>query len=436
MKRRIKRTARPKQKLSPVGLPRPKLSRLTKLSSIMALLLMAAWISGAIVSLTNGLAQRSLRRLDTEGAQWWLTISESIYWRNAETLLLRARMARQAGQFEQMNMLLDQCAQAGGGRQRIRAEEVMAQAQVGQLAAVEDELLALLPNSASDQAEMSAAFANGLAIRGRLDELLELLQAWERDFPNDPRPNHRRGLALEFNQSPLAAAEQYQLAVEKNRNHFPSWYGLGRIRQSQRKTEEALEAYRECLRMSNPLAAEIAIAGCLRELGEFDQARAILQRMLQVDRATLAASYYAVEYQPDGDSVARELGTMESEAGNFERASQILEIALEKEPRDLLARYAYAVALRGLSKQAEAERNFEQVKVAREALAEAPPLLDRVNRDPLDTEARLRLAEIHLQWESERQGVYWLQSVLAYEPHNAHAQKMLAEHDSKPTAPH
>lgn len=428
------RTSRlPKRKLSN---PRPK--RLSKLAwglIALATLIVASWqLPGAIQGLCNSFARRNVERLDSASALRWLELADRFGVDNPQSLLIRARLERQSGQYQRMATLLQRADRSGVDPGAVRMEELMWRAQIGNLDAVESELNDLLFQPGNDHAELSNAYANGLAIQGRMDELLVLLEAWESDFPEDPRANHRRGLALEFLQSPSAAAEQYQIAINKNKDYFPSWYNLGRVQQQQRELQKGLDSFRECLRMPNPLAAEIAIASCLRELGEFDQAREILQRVAAADAQLVQASYRAVEFAPRGDQVSRELGAMESEAGNFERACELLAKALADDPHDLVSRYSYAVSLRGIGDHEAAAENFELVKAARQALSEAPPLLDRVNKDPVDTDARLRLGEIHLKWESARHGLYWLNSVLAYDPQNIQAHLALAEYYSEKTS--
>ncbi len=59
--------------------------------------------------------------------------------------------------------------------------------------------------------------------------------------------------------------------------------------------------------------------------------------------------------------------------GEFDSARKSLELALDKFPRDTIARYSYGVTLRSLGFAKEAEEQFERTRQARTALDQVRP---------------------------------------------------------------
>ena len=124
---------------------------------------------------------------------------------------------------------------------------------------------------------------------------------------------------------------------------------------------------------------------------------------------------------------ASELGSIETEAGNYEAAVEILKKALEVNPKDTIARYAYAVSLRGKGMVMESEQNFEIVRSARKALEKVSELQEKLRHTPDDSKVRMELGTLILEHESERTGVFWVQSIFSYDPSNEDAHRLLAD---------
>ena len=129
---------------------------------------------------------------------------------------------------------------------------------------------------------------------------------------------------------------------------------------------------------------------------------------------------------PERFVAASELGVIETELGDFTVARKYLEMALKVHPLDSIARYSYAVALRGLGLQKEAEENFAITRAARAALDQVPMLQEVLRKDSHDTKSRIMIGKIVLEHESERTGLFWLQSVFSYDPTNSEAHETIA----------
>jgi tetratricopeptide (TPR) repeat protein len=397
------------------------------LLGLLALLLAAAWFSGGLAVWPRGLARQALQRRDYDAAESWASLANRLSYHDAANALLSARLAREQGNAERLMKGLTTAKKWGADAKAIRREQLLAMAQTGQLDGVESELVALL-GEGGDTAEVSQAYANGLTMHARFEDALSVLEAWRLDFPRDPRPAYRMGRMLEHQEAYQAALESYQEAVSKDGKFLPARYSLGRVLLHQRRAEEAAEQFRQCLASSYPEAAQVELALALKALGQTDEARTLLRQVVQADSQRLQKSYLALDEQPEGFKAASEYGKLETDAGNFAEAERWLNKALEANPQDLLARYAYAVALRGLGKQQEAEEQFARVRTAREAMQKAGPLNARIKRNARDVQARFELGKLVLENESRRSGLYWIRSVFAYDPTYRPAHEFLAEY--------
>lgn len=413
---------------SAVSISKPSKSNVWLLLCGLASLLLIAYLLNAPALLLNLLARQSLSRLDYIAAENWIKRAKSLGRDNAESEMISARIARHQGMLDQMGNHLSKATRLGADPQVVKMEEAMALAQTGKLDVVEADLFQWLSTGVGDADEMSDAYANGLAANSRFDNANEVLDAWRRDFPKDPRPDYRLGRLKEHAQSWEEAADAYRNSLNKKNDYYPSRFRLGRVYFTGRKIDEAKLAFEQCLDMPFPEAAKIQLAFCYRSLGESDRAREMLYEVLQQSYETILKSYYFVEESPEHFEAAATLGDLESEAGNYEEAYKWLKLAVEKNPRDLTARYSLALTLKRLGQTEQAEKDLAEIAKARKALERANPLRDRIAGKPDDLEARLELGKLLIENESMRMGRFWLQSIFKFDPNYREAHKVLAEH--------
>ncbi len=396
-----------------------------------ALLIYVGGFQGA----ADQLAAAAVAQWDEPAAREWLAWSQWLGGPSPRGLFLQARLARRGGQLEQMQKLLSQAKRLGLAPELIDRELVLAQAQTGQFGDVEAQLSSWLSRGDPDSRDICSAYANGLAAAGLVEDAAAVLAAWERDFPQDPRPLFRLGRISEYQQDYDTAEERYQAALERDADYLPAAFSLARMLANRRRVEDAIGYYRQCLQAENPVAAEIGLAVCLKATGEVEQAKQLLSQAVQQPDAIIAASYDQFEEAQDRALAPAELGKIEAELGNYAAATQWLEQALAANPRDSVTRFAYATALRGMGRSDDAQREFEQVRVAREQLAKATGLIERINKDPSDVAARIELGRIHLEYDSENRGLFWLRTVFSFDPDNRETHQILADYFASQPGP-
>jgi tetratricopeptide (TPR) repeat protein len=407
---------------SPDGETR-KTPQLVLLGAVFVALLVCAITVSVVVA--DRLAIRAAAARDPDAALAWLTFAERFHGVGSQGELLRARLARRKGNVEQMARHLQAAEQAGASKAAVRREWMLAEIQSGRLESHEPQVKAWLMDGDPDLAEIADAYANGLAACSRFDEALEILGAWGNDYPKDPMPAFRAGRIQEFFEDFETAAGAYQEAVNRRDDFLPGHFALGRVLLRQKKPNEALREFAACLDGPTALAAEVATAECLAELGQTDAAMQRLEMVLLHDESDIHASYLPLMAPQSCFVAARLLGTLETNAGSHQRGLEFLDRALRYNPRDVAARYSRAVALRGLGNTAEAEAELADIEENRAAMKQVNTLRNKINRDPNDVTSRIELGMLLAEHESIENGLFWLRSALERDPQNQLAQQQI-----------
>ena len=394
---------------------------------LLGLLVLFQW-NGGIAQIARTMAAGAINGRNLDSATWWLSIARRLSG-NGETEYLLARVERKRGNLAKMLEHLKAAHSMKFDALKLDREQLLAFASLGRFEAdSEQRLNAWLQEPDSDRAEIFDAYANGLTLVSRFEHAMEVLQNWEEIAPQDPLPSYRRARIHEHFSQTAEAESAYRMSIEKQPDFNKAAYHLGRVLLDQRRPEEALEHFGTCNSGASVLAARVGMARCHKSLGDIDAARQLLVEVLQSSYEDQLKSFHGMDEYPERYVAASELGIIETELGNFSEACTHLESALQRFPLDSIARYSYAVALRGLNKADEAEKNFETVRRSRAALDEVSSLQELLRGDPQNTEARIKIGKIILEHESQKVGEFWIQSVFAYEPDNKEAHRALAEY--------
>lgn len=402
--------------------------RLYILISLLVGVLAIGWFTSAPSRWLSSLAQNSLKRYDIDAAESWLNLADRRLPDHAERELLHARVARKNSNYEAMLKHLSRAKALGGDAKRIQIEEALGAAQSGALELVEPQLFQWIQAGVGDIDEISDAYANGLAAKSQFAKLTEVLEAWQRDFPNDPRPDYRRGRMREYFQEWGKAAEFYRSSLARYPTYYPSRYRLGRVLMLERKLDEAIAQFEECLSMRRPEAAKTSLAICYRTNAQAEKAKVLLEQVMAAGLQAIEKSYQSLDESPEYFEAASTLGDLESEGGNYAAAEKWLRMAVDENGRDLTSRYSLAVTLREQGRLEEAQREFDFVAASRKALEQVNPLRNQIAENPTDPKPRLELGELMIKHESERNGKFWIQSIFAIDPNYKPAHEALARY--------
>lgn len=397
---------------------------------IATIILLGIFISrGGPAIFTSPIAYRALRYHDHDKTRKWIDRGNAMSWLtggNADALLIEARLARREGKLDLMENKLVAAGKLGISEERIEREQILARLQSGEIDEYELQVTSWLSQSDPDSAEICDAYANGLAVVSRLDDAFNVLNAWHQDDRTNPVPSYRIGRIYEYYDNIEAAEKSYLTSIECDAVYLPAYFRLGNLYLDAKRPNDALDLFQQCLGMPNPFAPKIGIAKCRAELGDTDSARNILAEILIHPLEGILASYEDLKESPETFIAAVELGKLEVNSGNYQEGIQWLDKALEFNPRDLAARYSRAVALRQSGQAAFAVAEFEEIEATKKALEKVNALRNEIGRNPTDADSRIELGKLLLAHESERNGLFWLQSALTFDPNNAEAHAALA----------
>lgn len=334
---------------------------------------------------------------------------------HGETYFLLARTHRRRGEFDAMRRNLAQANLLGYSRKRIQREQLLAAAQFGQITEALPKLKDLLLDPGEDGPDICEAYANGLFLSYRFGEAFQLLDAWEKDFPNDPQPVAFRG---EFAMTTFAwaqAEKHFERALSLAPRRWDIRLKLSKVQITLQKYSEAEQHVRSVMKIrANDPEVQYALGLILVEQGNFDGARAALDAVLKS--------------QPEHFDALLARGQLEMNAGRYAEAVKQLELAVSVRNYDSQGRYALANALQRAGRPNEALPHFEFSTKAREAQARLQELLMQVTNDALNLETRYEITDILKNYGSPAERSAWLRSIIEIDPNQRRAHLELAEH--------
>ena len=104
-------------------------------------------------------------------------------------------------------------------------------------------------DAVADDAELESYLGRGLKLeeRGSYEEALVLYEEAQRQFPDDPRPVHKRGVILVRMGRRDDAREAFLDALKLNRGYAPSLTNLGNMELEQGRVQEAVVYYKQAI---------------------------------------------------------------------------------------------------------------------------------------------------------------------------------------------
>ena len=397
---------------------------------LVGLLLLAGGNWGWFAYFPNLMAQNAIGSRHLESALWWAQLAKRLSFNSGESEFIIARTLRKQGRLDEVGEHLKRAATLGVDKDRLDREELLAMAQSGEITRIQLRLDRMLIDQHGDGAEIAEAYANGLVICQRMEEAVAVLTAWQEAYPADPQANYARGLIYDHQGRSEEAELEYRAALKKAPTHHASQFALGRLLLSRNMIDEALEMFTRCESMPHNAAARINRSRCLRGLGRTEEALKILKEVVREPQSEILASYQSVGEVPETLTAQFELGTLESALEHHAEALPLLQEAVDFDPNDLKARYALAVALRGVGQRAKAAEEFERVQKSRTALREVDRLVDEIVAKPGDPqiEKRFRVGELYMMHGSRKTAEFWLKNVLARDPNHKATHALLAQY--------
>jgi len=391
------------------------------LAAAAAIIALAAVYVGAIplaVQFHTGRARQFLYQREDQRAVDQLRVALRLAPDQPETYFLLARAHRRLGNLDRVEPLLRHAEKLGGDPQRAQRETWLAWAQSGRLREAQPHLSELLMDTRDDGAEICAAYVQGYFTNLQPREAIQLLDAWQHDYPADPQSYFMRGYLNQGLALWPEAAECYRRGLELAPGQTRMRVHLAEVLGELNETDEAIQQFQRCAEETPGDAGLFAAwAKCLVRQGRTAEARPILERALKI-----ASMHF---------EALRQLGELELAEGRYQAALPPLQAAASLRPFDTTTRNALGKTLQALGKADEARPHLEYAAAAEESMSRVDRELRQVVQRPKDPQLRYDIGLTLLRFGTPEDGVKWLQTVLELDPdHQAAHQALAAYFDS------
>jgi tetratricopeptide (TPR) repeat protein len=204
--------------------------------------LITGWMSWKPLLLRHRIARArsALEARDAGSALQWLQANERLEPNHAETHFWLARANRRLGQFGKVRDHLERAWKLGYAVEMLKREQWLALAQSGRLDKAEPHLAGLLQDPRDDGREICEAYVAGYLLNYRFAPAFRLLDAWQKDFPEDAYPDLIRGRIYEGQLHAKKAIAAYRQALQLDENLKEAWLRLAKLLTSQQQHEEAV----------------------------------------------------------------------------------------------------------------------------------------------------------------------------------------------------
>lgn len=385
-------------------------------------------IRPAVVALLVADSRRAMQAGNYDLSRVRLRIAGFLDAWNPQIALLRARTHRHLQNYDAASALLERAQELGVSFEVVQRERVLAQAQRGGIPDAQNRVNSLLSTPFVDPAEVCDAFAYGAWQRDDSRQWPLLLDRWFEASPSDPRQFVTRGEMCEETRQWRLAEDAHRQALHLDPKNIRARLGLAACLLELSRSKEALEQFDWVLGTEpGNLSALEGRAKCLIEQGDLEQASKLLSQVLRE--------------VPHNFTAQLEMGRLELQQHRPKQAVSRLKPLAQQYPHHLDIQYNLALALRADGAVEEAAVHFRQHQHLQNEMSRSDKLMDRINRNPDDLEARYELGITVLKNFSPSRGVFWLNSVLARDPMHRRANEALAEYyerqgKSQLAAPH
>jgi tetratricopeptide (TPR) repeat protein len=379
--------------------PTVSTNRATRLITV-AVMFAALFAGGSYYATTYPLneAKANLSNHKLGIAQEWITFAQKIpFVKKSEIHFMTARLERRKGNYRQMSKYLVLAQKAGYDTEMIARERTLASAQSADLDKARPQLSKLLEDPRGDEREICEAYVIGFLQFKLLDPAIQLVRAWQQDFPGDARPHYLEGIIHKSIRDNKKAEQCYLNALKIDPKYYAAAMDIAEVLLELKNTERALQYLK--LAEEDPLLlidSYVAQAHCYRMLGQTDKAEKILRIVLQKTPGHYAAS--------------NELGRILVVDRRYAEAIPLLQPIVDNDALLTDPRQSLAMALRGEGRLEEAQAHFDAVEDIKNHLATANQMAETISPGPESIDDRLTIAQLFWSYGSEQDAMVWMRT--------------------------
>lgn len=345
-------------------------------------------------------------------ASSWLS---RLHWLNpnsAQALIAQAKLRRKEGDLARAIELLRKAESRGLSQDEVQLEEWLIQAQSGNLSNAEVRLLTAMQHQRYPS-EILDALIQGYLKSGQYLKAMATLDTWQTIESQSARPHVLRGiLFMQLSDWDNASASLLE-ALKQQPQNAETELLLAQSLLANKQADKAVVLFRKCLKAL--WGREDVVVGLAQALILQGRSEETVELLEPINRGG-----------PHSVSFDLAFGEALLNSGQLESAVDVLQSALARNERNVELRHLLGTALRLVGRTAEADEYLTSARQARLSLQSADRLRKQVLESPTANEEKLQLAKVLLENDRVEEATVWLRSLLADQPNNAEALRLLA----------
>ena len=409
---------------SPVPSPTPRswrrcLGRFAVVLLLLSVIGVGSWMIGAElwaayqVRATNA----ALARQDYEGA--WDHVRTALRGRprSADLHLLAARVARQNDRITDAQYYLQKCYELQGGiSEPLKLEHMMLDAQTGRVEAVVESLYAYVRQDHPATSQVLEALCLGFRRARLAGPAVRCAELWLEREPDNVQALLCHGACCGEMGNYASATKDFERAVELAPQREGCRQNLALARLETCQFQSAADLFAQVLAAEpDNRVAQIGLAQCKIALNEHEQARVILDAVLQEES--------------DHPEALVERGKVALQMGRADQAEDWTRRALAADPNNYTAAFQLELSLNMAGKHAEAEEAGQKRKQLEAEMQRLQTLMavQLAKPGPHPPSLYHELGAIFLRRGDQNQALHWFFKGLERDPRYLPTHRVLAE---------
>jgi tetratricopeptide (TPR) repeat protein len=402
-----------------VGYPLKVTCRRPRLTLLVGLLL----LTGAIVGVRQyALAQWQRAQADLKAdrpkeARDRLAFCLRVWPRSPEVHRLAARAARLVNDFNGAEAHLNRCLELEqGATDAVRLEFLLLRTQAGEVDELAPVLFDTVEKGHPESPLILETVARAYMLRLRYKPASACLSKWIEIEPQNAKPFHWRGWALERLNNRKGARADYNRALELDPDLVPVRLRVAEMFIEDKQAPEALPHLERLFRQvpDNPhVQAQMGI--CLFLLGRGVEARRLMEG--------------AVDHLPNDPALLVALANLDLQDGRPAEAERRLRAVLAADSSDTESLFVLASALQLQGRAEESAATLAEYTRKRVVVERINELLkDKADNPTAKADDYAEIGRLFLEIGRNKYGVYWLEQALERDPSYQPAHSALAEY--------
>jgi tetratricopeptide (TPR) repeat protein len=336
-----------------------------------------------------------------------------------EAHLLKGRVAAALGRLAEAADELKRAHALGQARDELAVLQALIASKAGRHAEAEPILRRAYDALRAPDKQLEEALAKVYLETYDLTRGSLVLDRWERDFPDDPKPYlWRAEVHSRAGSDPRAVEMDYREALRRAPSLARARLGLAEeLRRAHRTAEAAVEYAAYLALKPNDAAAHLGAGRNLMEHGDEAAATRHLNRVIELD---------CKNAEP-----LKELAEAAARRGDWAGTLALVDRAIALDPFDVAMRQRRGVALVALGRAAEGKAEQAEADRLRKDLHHLQDVRSRLIASPHDRDIQLEVARWMFSHAHDQEGARWAQKILAERPDDPEASRLLADYHQR-----